>query len=198
MHDGGDERRSQDVSVEQVAALAQQNTLPEPTLDISLLSYSATTTTTTTATTTAVLAAANSSSSNGGSSGRGQGVVGGSATLRNSTAVVLPPPADDPWMTGRFGGAGAGAGTFPGADATSAGINGGVPSSVSGTGLPSGWWKKQESASVQFGGQHGFVLNRYIVYGITTEVRKKGKHTHAHMWFFCSSLPPSSPVCCHL
>jgi sorting nexin-8 len=184
MHDGGDRHRSQDVSVEQVAALARQNTLPEPTLDISLLSYSATTTTATatTTTTTAVPTTANSSSSNGGSSVRGHGVVvSGSAALRNSTAVVLPPPADDPWMTGRFGGAG----TFPGADATSAGINGGgVPSSVAGTGLPSGWWKKQESASVQFGGQQGFVLNRYMVYGITTEVRKKGKtHTHTRVVF---------------
>ncbi|KAH9970795.1 hypothetical protein BGW80DRAFT_541265 [Lactifluus volemus] len=41
-----------DVSVEQVALLVQQNTLPELTLDISLLSYSAAATTTSNATTT--------------------------------------------------------------------------------------------------------------------------------------------------
>jgi hypothetical protein len=61
------------------------------------------------------------------------------------------------------------------------GINGGggdggggvaPPSSVSGTGLPSGWWKRQEKITVQFVGQQGFVLNRYMVYGISTEVRR--------------------------
>lgn len=59
------------------------------------------------------------------------------------------------------------------------GINGGgggggvaPPSNVSGTGLPSGWWKRQEKVTVQFVGQQGFVLNRYMVYGISTEVRR--------------------------
>jgi sorting nexin-8 len=55
------------------------------------------------------------------------------------------------------------------------GINGGgvpppPPSSVAGTGLPSGWWKRLEKVTVRFVGQQGFVLNRYMVYGITTEV----------------------------
>jgi len=57
-----------------------------------------------------------------------------------------------------------------------AGINGGgaaPPSSVAGTGLPAGWWKKLEKVTVQFAGQQGFVLNRYMVYGITTEVRRR-------------------------
>ena len=76
-------------------------------------------------------------------------------------------------MTGaRYAGAGAGAG----ASAFGVGsINGGgfaPPSSVSGSGLPSGWWKRQEKATVQFAGQQGFVLNRYMVYGISTEVRR--------------------------
>jgi len=78
-------------------------------------------------------------------------------------------------MTGaRYAGAGAGAGA--GASAFGVGgINGGgfaPPSSVSGSGLPSGWWKRQEKATVQFVGQQGFVLNRYMVYGISTEVRQ--------------------------
>jgi hypothetical protein len=54
------------------------------------------------------------------------------------------------------------------------GLNGGglpaPPSSVAGTGLPSGWWKRLEKVTVQFAGQQGFVLNRYMVYGITTGV----------------------------
>jgi sorting nexin-8 len=39
-----------------------------------------------------------------------------------------------------------------------------------GTGLPSGWWKRQENVSVQIMGQQGFILNRYTVYQIITEV----------------------------
>ncbi|KAI9433431.1 hypothetical protein BJY52DRAFT_1198651 [Lactarius psammicola] len=132
-----------DVSVEQVALLAQQNTLPEPTLDISLLSYGT---------------APSSALGLGNTSGGGGG--GGGAALRSSPAVA--PPTDDPWTTGRFG-----AGTS--SPHPFGGLNGGAPSSVAGSGLPSGWWKRQEKVSVQFGGQHGFVLNRYMVYGITTE-----------------------------
>ncbi|KAH9074842.1 hypothetical protein EDB83DRAFT_2353764 [Lactarius deliciosus] len=129
-----------DVSVEQVAQLAQQNTLPEPTLDIGLLSYGTTPSST--------LGLGNPS---GGS---------GSTTLRNSPAVA--PPTDDPWTTGRLG-----AGTS--IQQPFGGLNGAPPSSVAGSGLPSGWWKRQEKVSIQFGGQQGFVLNRYMVYAITTE-----------------------------
>ena len=134
-----------DVSVEQVALLAQQNTLPEPTLDISQLSYS-------TAPSSAL--------------GYGQPSGGSPAILRSSPAVA--PPTDDPWTTGRSG-VGASSSPHP-----FGGLNGGAPSSVAGSGLPSGWWKRQEKVSIQFGGQQGFVLNRYMVYGITTEVR--GSH----------------------
>ena len=84
-------------------------------------------------------------------------------------------------MTGvRYTGTGVGAGASP------FGVNGGgiggvaPPSSVSGTGLPSGWWKRQEKVTVQFAGQQGFVLNRYMVYGISTEVRRCPVFT-----FFC-------------
>jgi sorting nexin-8 len=169
--------------VEQVAQLAQQNTLPEPTLDISLLSYSAPTVPPPTLSYSQQPAASSSSSS-------GHGSTGGTAALRNSIAAVPPPPPDDPWMTGRFGGAGTGA--YPGATGAGgagAGVNGGAPSSIAGTGLPSGWWKRQEKVSVQFGGQHGFVLNRYMVYDIATEVRKK---TYTFAFVF---LPP--PLACY-
>ncbi|KAH9167386.1 hypothetical protein EDB89DRAFT_1997996 [Lactarius sanguifluus] len=129
-----------DVSVEQVALLAQQNTLPEPTLDIGLLSYG-----------TAPSSTLGLGNPSGGS---------GSTTLRNSPSVA--PPTDDPWTTGRFG-----AGTS--IQQPFGGLNGAPPSSVAGSGLPSGWWKRQEKVSIQFGGQQGFVLTRYMVYAITTE-----------------------------
>jgi sorting nexin-8 len=93
--------------------------------------------------------------------------VRSTSTSITAVAAVVAPPPDDPWMTGpRFGGAGAGAAPFG-----AGGINGGVapPSSVAGSGLPSGWWKRQERVTVQFAGQQGFVLNRYMVYGISTE-----------------------------
>ena len=157
-----------DVSVEQVALLAQQNTLPEPTLDISMLSYSAALPQSLSA------AAAYSNSahpsvaqSGGGSSSSSAAVLRSTSAAAAVAVAVAPPPADDPWMTGTarppFGGA--------------AGVNGGggaaPPSSVAGTGLPAGWWKKLEKVTVQFAGQQGFVLNRYMVYGITTEVRRR-------------------------
>ncbi len=86
-------------------------------------------------------------------------------------------------MTGgtRYTGTGAGAGASPFGGV--GGINGGAggiggvgvpPSSVAGTGLPSGWWKRQEKVTVRFAGQQGFVLNRYMMYGISTEVRRMG------------------------
>lgn len=137
--------RNPDVSVEQVALLAQQNTLPEPTLDISVLSYN-------TAPSSAL--------------GYGQPSSGGTTSLRSSPAVA--PPSEDPWTTGRFG-----AGTS--SPHTFGDLNGNAPSSVAGSGLPSGWWKRQEKVTIQFGGQQGFVLNRYMVYSITTEVR--GSHS---------------------
>ncbi|KAI9510052.1 hypothetical protein F5148DRAFT_977311 [Russula earlei] len=146
-----------DVSVEQVALLAQQNTLPEPTLDISMLSYSPAPP----PSLSAVYNNTQPSTAPGGSSSSSSD----SATVLRSTAAVAPPPADDPWMTGaRFGGAapfGAAGGVING---------GGAPSSsVAGTGLPPGWWKRLEKVTVRFSGQQGFVLNRYMLYGITTE-----------------------------
>ncbi|KAI0272764.1 hypothetical protein BC834DRAFT_966732 [Gloeopeniophorella convolvens] len=133
-----------DVSVEQVALLAQQNTLPEPTLDLALLSYSS----------PAPPAPAPVPAPSLGAYGRPPSVPTPRAGL----------VADDPWSAPRFdaplGGGGAGA---------PAAANGAAPSSVAGSGLPAGWWRRQEKVALQFAGQQGFVLNRYMVYGITTE-----------------------------
>lgn len=46
----------------------------------------------------------------------------------------------------------------------------GAPSSLSGTGLPKDWWKKQETVNVNIIGQQGFLLNRYTVYEISSDV----------------------------
>jgi len=88
-----------DVSVEQVALLAQQNTLPEPTLDISMLSYSAAAqpqslaaVATATYNHTQPTTSATQQASGGSSSPATTTIAAG---LR-STAVP-PPPADDPW-----------------------------------------------------------------------------------------------------
>ena len=176
--------------MEQVALLAQQNTLPEPTLDISLLSYNATTVPTTVAAAAASapppsLSYGQTASSSSGSAGTGSSP----SALRNAVAT------DDPW---RFGGA------YPGGDGgggggmgggMGGGVNGGAPSSVAGTGLPSGWWKRQEKVSVQFGGQLGFVLNRYIVYGIITEVRvHKHKIMRSPLRLLCGITPLTPPL----
>jgi sorting nexin-8 len=162
-----------DVSVEQVALLAQQNTLPEPTLDLSLLSYSPPPPPSLSAAYTNNQQPSTAHNSSSGSAAAAAtataAVMQRSASISTSATVVAPPP-DDPWMTGpRYAGAGVGATPFG-----VGGINGGgggvaPPSSVSGTGLPSGWWKRQEKVTVQFSGQQGFVLNRYMVYGISTE-----------------------------
>jgi len=146
-----------------VALLAQQNTLPEPTLDISLLSYSAAPPQSLSA------AAAYSNSTHPNVAQSGSSSSSSAAVLRSTSVAaavaVVPPPADDPWTAGArplFGGV--------------AGVNGGdaaPPSSVAGTGLPAGWWTKLEKVTVQFAGHQGFVLNRYMVYGITSEVRRR-------------------------
>jgi sorting nexin-8 len=159
---------STDVSVEQVALLAQQNTLPEPTLDLNLLSYIPAPPPSLPAAYTNDQKPSAAHDTSSGSTAAA--VVRSSASITSTSATVVAPPPDDPWMTGaRYSGAGAspfGVGVING--------GGGVapPSSVSGTGLPSGWWRSQEKVTVRFAGQQGFVLNRYMVYGISTEVRR--------------------------
>lgn len=130
-----------DLSVERVAALAQENNLPVPSLDLS------------------ALAPSNSAF--------------GQYDTEGTTAIRAPIPTrsyttDDPWSIPKFPAA------FPPAPA----VNGdgslinGAPSSISGTGLPKDWWRKQETVTVNILGQQGFILHRYLVYEVATDVRK--------------------------
>lgn len=48
----------------------------------------------------------------------------------------------------------------------------GTTSSFAGTGLPKDWWKKQETVFVNVLGQQGFILNRYLVYEISSDVSR--------------------------
>lgn len=68
--------------------------------------------------------------------------------------------SDDPWSVP----------SVPSAPAQNGSVTNGAPSSISGTGLPSNWWKKQETVAVNILGQQGFILNRYLVYEIATDV----------------------------
>ena len=130
------------VSIEQVAALSSQNNLPEPTLDLSNLQPSS-----------SILPSA-------------------AATSRKNTSSTIhaPVPAyssDDPWNTNpRFT-------NVPGpaafGDVVAPPLNGAT--STLGTGLPTEWWKGQESITVEILGQQGFILNRYTVYEVTSDVR---------------------------
>ncbi|KAF9240678.1 hypothetical protein BU15DRAFT_87572 [Melanogaster broomeanus] len=78
---------------------------------------------------------------------------------QNTIRSPVPPYAsEDPWNVPRYG-------ITPGVPST---ING-ASSTLAGSGLPKDWWKKQESVDVTIEGQHGFILNRYTVYEVTTE-----------------------------
>ncbi|KAK7012200.1 hypothetical protein R3P38DRAFT_3402645 [Favolaschia claudopus] len=124
-----------DVSIEQVAALSQQNTLPEPSLDLSRLPPSAST------------------------------FAPNNYRQNSNPGVRAPIPTyatDDPWNTNSrvavqstptFG-------PVP--------ENSGAPSGLAGSGLPALWWKKQDSVNVSVLGQQGFILNRYMVYEISS------------------------------
>ena len=118
-----------DLSIEMVAALAQENALPIPQLDISSLAPT--------------------------SSGFGQ----------YPSEIRAPVPtraySEDPWNVPKFPSV-----TAP----TNGSLTNGAPSSISGTGLPRDWWKKQETVTVNILGQQGFILNRYLVYEISTDV----------------------------
>lgn len=59
----------------------------------------------------------------------------------------------------------------------------GAPSSLSGTGLPKDWWKKQENVNVNILGQQGFILNRYTVYEVLSEV--SARYTSSHIGISC-------------
>jgi sorting nexin-8 len=122
-----------DVSIEHVAALSSQSTLPEPTLDLTRLQPSMSTI----------------------------------STPRKPNAPPLRAPlpsysSEDPWNSNaRFTGLPSNI-TDP--------LSNGMPSTVAGSGLPKDWWKKQENIKVTILGQQGFILNRYMVYEISSEV----------------------------
>ena len=130
------------MSIEQVAALSSQNTLPEPTLDLRNLQPSS-----------SILPST-------------------SAASRKNTpsTIVAPVPAyssDDPWNTNpRFTNL-SGPAAF--GDVVAPPLNGAT--STLGTGLSAEWWKKQENISVVLLGQQGFILNRYTVYEVASDVR---------------------------
>ena len=153
---------SLDLSVERVAALAQENALPEPTLDL------------------------------------------GSLPPSNSTfgdIMQMPPPiaargysTEDPWAS-RFTSPPA----LPKPPAAFGNQTNGT-SSISGTGLPRDWWKKQETVFVNVLGQQGFILNRYLVYEVSSDVRslciKPSSLTHVYLCLARSACPaPLLRVC---
>lgn len=89
--------------------------------------------------------------------------------------IRAPLPAyssDDPWNANpRYPaaqGASGGAAPFDGSGAD--GLPNGAASSLAGTGLPNEWWKKQENIKVSILGQQGFILNRYTVYEVASDV----------------------------
>ena len=123
-----------DVSIEQVAALSSQSTLPEPTLDLTRLQPPVST------------------------------IIPTVPTTRKSPLRASLPSysSEDPWNSNtRFTGLLSNVtDTFPN----------GMPSNLAGSGLPKDWWKKQENVKVTILGQQGFILNRYMVYEISSEV----------------------------
>ncbi|KAF8906314.1 MVP1 domain-containing protein [Gymnopilus junonius] len=133
-----------DVSIEQVAALSSQNTLPEPTLDLDHLQPSLSAITSPLPT-----------------------------SRRNTSQPILRAPlpaysSEDPWNSNpRFASVPSNSGFAGGVD----GMPNGATSNLAGTGLPNEWWKKQESIRVSILGQQGFILNRYTVYEIVSDRR---------------------------
>lgn len=129
-----------DISIEQVAAFGAENNLPIPTLNLDALQSSA------------------SAFSTSYSPYR-------QSSIRSSAPSY---PTEDPWNVPRYGGtSGASSDLNPPLSATT--ING-ASSTLSGSGLPKHWWKKQEIVTVIIEGQQGHLLNRYTVYEISTDV----------------------------
>ncbi|KAG5647817.1 hypothetical protein DXG03_007740 [Asterophora parasitica] len=129
-----------DVSIEQVAALSSQNTLPEPALDLSRLQTST------------------------------SSFAPPTPNYRQDSVNTIRAPApayasDDPWNTNpRYGPP-----PSSGFSNSEIGAANGAPSSLAGTGLPKEWWRKQEVVRVNLLGPQGFILNRYMVYEIASD-----------------------------
>ena len=133
--------------MEQVAALAAEDNLPEPFLNINTLQHHPNTST----------------------------FSSPYSTYRQATL--------DPWSTPPFPSNGGG-GTDSAAPRSATTINGGgATSNLAGSGLPTEWWNKQEHVNVTIQGQQGFILNRYTVYEVSTEVR-----AHSYISFECTDV----------
>ncbi|PAV19659.1 sorting nexin mvp1 [Pyrrhoderma noxium] len=65
----------------------------------------------------------------------------------------------DPWQTPRFSDN----------NGTDTSIINGAPSSISGSGLPRDWWKRQDHVQIRIQGMQGFILNRYMLYEISSD-----------------------------
>lgn len=133
--------RHVDIGVEQVAALAAENRLPIPTLNLATLQPS-----------TSAFPSSYSS-------------------YRQNTATTMRPgfAPEDPWSITRNPVEGGGP-VYDSSQSRGSATNG-IASSLAGSGLPPEWWNKQESVDVTILGQQGFILNRYTVYEIKSEVR---------------------------
>ena len=144
------ERRAQkeppDVSIEQVAAVASQNTLPEPSLHLDSLPSS-----------TANAAALQFARQN---------------PTRDVPNRAPSYNSDDPWNTARA--------VLGGTGLPEPSLNGG-PSVVAGSGLPDGWWRNQSTVQVNLLGLQGFILNRYTVYEVVSDVSPVAMQAVGHL-----------------
>ena len=89
-----------------------------------------------------------------------------SQPYRSDSTIVSPRPmghpsysSDDPWSRVTE--------TTNGGNPS---LTNGAPSSISGTGLPKDWWRRQERVQVQLVGMQGFILHRYMLYSIASQV----------------------------
>jgi len=125
-----------------------------------------------------------------------------SARRNNTNSTIRAPlPAyssEDPWNTNpRFTSPpSATAGGSGGFGAAIDGLPTGTTSSLAGTGLPNDWWKKQENIRVTILGQQGFILNRYTVYEINSDVSKNLEHCPAGrlLSILAATNPCGSPL----
>ena len=126
-------QRILDVSIEQVAALASQNTLPEPSLHLDSLPSS-----------TINVAALQLARQN---------------PTRETPNRAPTYNAENPWN-----------GAIPGVTGPSQTPYSGGASVVAGSGLPDGWWRNESKVQVNLLGLQGFILNRYTVYEVVSDV----------------------------
>jgi sorting nexin-8 len=124
------------VSIEQVAALASQNTLPEPGLHLDSLPSSTTN-----------VAALQLARQN---------------PTRETTHRATSYNSENPWN-----------GIIPGVTGPPHTPFSPGPSVVAGSGLPDDWWKNQAKVQVNLLGLQGFILNRYTVYEVVSDVSGK-------------------------